>query len=634
MKRSGGKYLGNALHCVLISFVLYMMFPMAAIAEQLEEEKNFLLMYFKEDELQVVSSTRSIKSISRVAENMTVVTAADIERMNAHTLAEVLNTVNGVQVWFSPTTPGNVASILIQGSDQRHVLVLIDGVIQNNLFSNIAVVGTIPVQMIDKIEIVKGPASSAWGSALGGVINVITKNPPDSGIRGMVSASYGTRDTEDYRAEIRGRKGDLGLYLTGGGIHSDGLRFGSSVINNSLYSKVTYAIALSTNIQATGFYLNSHKQRGDFREFDEMDKDKAEQYFGTISLSSRLASNLVLDLSAYAQRLRNRTLFNTLSTSELIAIGLANEKRFESAAKVTWKLNPHTIVAGIDYNHGTYRAVDLLDGKQTLKRWALFVNDSITLGDFAFTPGLRYEDTNTNGHFLSPSLGATYMLTKRTILRATVARGFNIPGLGDTFSTAAGGFPNPDLKVEKVMSYQVGAESGELKYVWAKISIFRHDIKDVLAVIDSDGDSFVDKTVNAGRQRRQGFEAEIRTMPVYNTALAVGTTYILAKDRDTNEVIQRIPKFTYDISVSYDDQNTFNALLKGRYVWWNSEADINSKYSNFVFDLNMIKTLYKHQDQKVEVFLSAHNLLNANQYMGYFYRNAGRWAEAGLRYKF
>ena len=99
------------------------------------------------------------------------------------------------------------------GSEQRHVTVLIDGIIQNNLDSNLADVGIIPVQMIERIEIVKGPASSVWGSALGGVINVITKNPVDSGLHGTTSVSYGTRNTEDYRAEISGKKGDLGLYL-------------------------------------------------------------------------------------------------------------------------------------------------------------------------------------------------------------------------------------------------------------------------------------------------------------------------------------------------------------------------------------------------------------------------------------
>ena len=628
----GGKFFVRAAHAAFGILVLYMMLPAFAFAEQSEEEKNFLLMYFKEEELQVVSSTRSLQSISRVAENISVVTAADIERMNAHSLAEVLNTVNGVQVQFAPTTPGNDATVFIQGSEQRHVTILIDGIMQNYLFSNQQDIGIIPVQMIERIEIIKGPASSAWGSALGGVINVITKNPVDSGLHGKASVSYGTRNTEDYRAEISGKNGDLGLYLTAGGIHSDGLRLGTAVLNSNIFGKLTYAISPSTYISSSIFYLNGHRDRGDFREFDEKDNDRVEQYFGTVTLTSRLTNNLVLDVSAYSQRQRSRYFEDFADVGTISSF--TDDRRDGGSAKLVWKFESNIVVLGSDYNKGTEKSDGLLDGKQNLTTWALFANDTITIGDFAVTPGARYEHTNTNGDFVSPSLGATYLLTKKTILRASVARGFNIPALGDTFGSGSGGYPNPNLQVEKVMSYQVGAETGELKYVWVKISLFRHDLKDVLAAIDSDGDGLVDKTVNEGRQRRQGFEAEIRTLPIYNTTFSAGTTYISAKDRDTNEVLLAIPQYTYDIGLSYDDNKSLRAQLKGRYVWWNTGDYHNSKYSNFNLDLNIIKTLYKHKDQTLEAFMTAHNLFNANQYMIDWYRNAGRWAEGGLRYKF
>ncbi len=591
-------------------------------------------MYFKEDELQVISATRSVKSISRVAENITVVTAEDIERMNAHSLADVLNTVNGVQVWFISSTPGNNASAMIQGSDQRHLTVLIDGVPQSNLGSNFADIGIIPVQNIERIEIVKGPASSVWGSSLGGIINVITKNPAEGGLHGSASVSYGSVNTEDYRAELSGRKGDVGLYLSAGGIHSSGLTFGTDVMNKNLYSKLTYGISHSTDISASGFYLKSSRERGDFRDYDEMDRDSTEQYFGTVALNSRFSENIILDMTAYAQRQRVRISGDTISTSDLLFSFVSDDRRYGGSAKLTWKLENQTAVLGYDYNYGTEVSENLTDGKQNLTRWAVFGNDTITIGNLAIIPGMRYESTNQNGDFLSPSLGATYTITKKTILRATVSRGFNIPALGDTFGSGGGGFANPDLKVEKVMSYQAGAESGELKYVWVKVSLFRHDLKDVLVLIDSDGDGFVDKTVNQGRQRRQGFEAEIKTMPLYNTTFSAGTTYIYAKDRDTGETIKRIPKYTYDLALSYDDMKSFRALLKGRYIWWNAEDFTKSKYSNLVFDLSMSKTLFRSREQVIEAFAVAHNLFNNNQYMAYFYRNSGRWAEAGLRYKF
>src|SRR5512147_749875 len=136
----------------------------SSVLAQSAKEKSFLSMYFTDEELEVVSATRSLTSISRVAENITVITASDIELMNAHTVAEVLNTVTGFGVELSGG-PGLISAGFIQGSESRHVTVMIDGVVLNFLGSNQADLGMIPVKNLRKIELVKGPASSAWGSA-------------------------------------------------------------------------------------------------------------------------------------------------------------------------------------------------------------------------------------------------------------------------------------------------------------------------------------------------------------------------------------------------------------------------------------------------------------------------------------
>ena len=183
------KSLVKLLRCILSVASTLLVF--ASIAHsQSDEDKKFLLMYFKEEELVVESPSRGPKPITQVAENVTVVTADDIKLMNAHTLADVLNTVTGVQVLLTGG-PGSSAIAYIQGSEQRHVSVFMDGIPLNNLSDNVTDVGSIPVQNIEKIEIIKGPASSAWGSALGGVINIITKSGNEEGSHNAVSASYG-----------------------------------------------------------------------------------------------------------------------------------------------------------------------------------------------------------------------------------------------------------------------------------------------------------------------------------------------------------------------------------------------------------------------------------------------------------
>ncbi|HTZ17142.1 MAG TPA: TonB-dependent receptor, partial [Dissulfurispiraceae bacterium] len=468
------------------------------------------------------------------------------------------------------------------------------------------------------------------GAALGGVINVITKGPFDKGIHGTASASYGSNSTEDLRAEVSANTGYAGIYLTAGQLHSNGFIPGTDVINHNLYSKMAYNLANGTDINLSLSYIGAKRGNGDFGElFNEKIRDRDELYFGTLTINSRLSSSLTLDVTGNVQRNRKVRIANDLTDGAFVPgdSGVWDDRRYGGTAKLIWKPDNQIIVLGSDYDNGTEKSDNLLGGKQNLTRLAFFANDTISIGDFAITPGLRYEDTNQNGDFISPSLGATYILTKKTILRATIARGFNVPALGDTFGTG-GGFPNPALKVEKVMSYQAGAECSELQYVWVKVSLFRHDVKDI---IENDPTNTI--SINAGRQRRQGFEVEMRTVPVYNTSLSGGTTYVYAKDRDTNQIIMQIPKYTYDVALNYDDKKSFRARLQGRYVWWNDDSGL-SKYSDLIVDLNMVKTIYKNSSQSLETFLTVHNLFDGSQYLYSFYRNAGRWAEVGVRYKF
>jgi vitamin B12 transporter len=594
---------------------------------QSEEEEKHLRLYFSEEDLQVVSATRSLKPISRVPENMTVITAEDIERMNAHTLDEVLNTVVGLQV-FGPQTPGNLSSVLIQGCDQKYVTVLMDGVVINSLSSNGAIIGILPVQQIERIEIIKGPASASWGSALGGVINIITKGPPDKGISAMASASYGSNNTEDFRAAVRGRTGDFGLYIYAGGFHTNGFGFSQDVFNKNIYAKVTYALLPSTDLNFTLFYLKSKKGLGDFHVYDEIQRDKNEIYYGTLSATSRLSNEITLDASAWAKR-DNRSMFDgTISTGLNNYAFFWDDRMYGTNARITWKTSGQTIVGGAEYNYWIEKSDSIMEGKQHLEKWALFLNDTISWGDLSVTPGVRFEDTSISGNFVSPSLGATYQLFKKTILRANVARGFYVPALGDRFGDSLGYLvPNPDIKVEKIWSYQVGAESADLKYVWLKASLFRHDISDI---IDSSGVM----AVNVGKQRRQGLEAEMKTAAYYNIWLTGGFTFVDARDLQTDQVIRRMPRYTYDLGLNYDDKKSFRASLRGRYIWWNADNDYNPSYKSFIFDISAAKKIYTYGRNAVEIFGAVHNIFNDKQYPVDFYKNPRRWAEIGLRYKF
>lgn len=631
MRLRGESYIIWKTKILIVSLFLLSLtvFPAVTFAQS-EEERNFLLMFFNEEDLVVVSPTRSPKPIAQVAENITVITSEQIELMNAHTLGEVLNTVPGIQA-FMTGGPGSSVPVHIQGAEQRHTAVFIDGVDMANISSNIVDTGSIPVQHIERIEIIKGPASSAWGSSIGGVVNIITKSGEGRKkvIGGTLSATYGEENTGDFRAEISGKKADIGYYLFAGKLQSDGFRANNDVSNKHFYSKLTYGITKDTSVIFTLGY-----DRGDRGETElssgpvSVSSDNTfSTLFSTFSLRHVISSKADVLLSLRTSRLvferssRYGAPFSTTQESKF------KDSGYGAGMKFTWKPDGHTIVVGSDFDNRTLKSDTIAKGEQDLEKWAVFVNDTTVWGKLSITPGIRYDFTNTNGDFTSPSLGLTYTLNPKTLLRAYIARGFHIPAFDKTFVDIFGFDPNPDLNVEKVWSYQGGVETSPFDHLWLKFSLFMHDIKDVVTQV---GSTFGNK----GKQRRQGMEIEVKTVPVYNTSLSAGATFIRAKDLDDETVLRNTPRYTYDIGLTYDDHKSLRALLKGRYIWWNADSSKGGRYDAFIFDFSISKIILKGNDHTFEIIAAAHNIFNGAQHLAGTSKNPGRWIEGGIRYTF
>ncbi len=619
--------------CSIIALSL-LVAAVTPVFAQSDEEKNFLLMYFKPEELVVETPTRSPKSVSRTAENITVVTASDIELMNAHTLAEVLNTVTGVQVLMLGD-PGIRANAYIQGSDPQQVTVIIDGVVLNNLSDNSVDVALIPVQNIEKIEIIKGPASSAWGSALGGVVNIITKTGTPNNQGGMLSASYGTRSTEDFRAEARGKQDGFGYYLAAGRLQTDGLLPNFHVNGDNVYTKLTYDLTDKTNVLFALGYEKS--RRGDgyttfFTLNDVSEDDVLSIQHTTVALNSSLNQNLDLNVSMRTLR----QVFEDDFSGVVVEGDHITDKSYGSSAKLTWKNESQVIVLGTDADAKTFYSKDVPGGERELRKWAVYANDTISLNRLSITPGVRYDHTNSNSAITSPSLGLAYNVENSTIVRLYAAKGFTNPPVGFAYVDNLYSTPNPDLKMEKVYSYQAGVETASLKYFWTKVSVFWNEIRDGFSVETSPVDPAKQMFVNGNRQRRRGIDFEVKTASVYNTFLTAGTEYIDAKDLDTDTRLKFQPTRIYDLGIHYDDQQSFKALLNGRYIDWNIDPSwgTHASYGSFVFDLHMTKKILQHKDASLEAFADAHNLFNGSQYIDDRYKNPKRWIEGGIRYNF
>jgi vitamin B12 transporter len=602
------------LYLAFFSAILLLVSPISNAFAASDEDLQTLGMYYEANDL-VVSATRNPKPLSQAAENITVITAKEIEMMGAHTLVDVFANVPGIQA-SDMGGPGLFNEFFIQGANFNHILVMLDGVTLNLMGTPFVDISGIPLQNIERVEIVKGPGSSSWGSSLGAVINIVTKSPLEGGkIGGRLSFSGGERGTRDSRGEVSGTVGPLGYYLYAGNLASEGFRSNTSVDQNDIYSKLLWDLPGKGSLQFSIAYDRGIAGEGNSPNPNYLYRFRRRYFLSTLSFNYPVSDRIDLDLSlrtTYKKVYEFRTI-KPLSGDE------AHETSDGGSARLTWRGGINNLAVGVDYDHldiyyrpGFHAFSD---------KYGLFLNDTLAFGDFSITPGIRYDRMRPVGDFFSPSLGIAWNPTDKITVRAYGAHGYSLPLICP--------IRNPLPSQQQVTTVQAGVETTYIPWLWFKTTFFWNQLSDIQEYDYTSGQYFLRK------QLKQGVEVEGKTVPIFNTSLSAAYTFIDTKDRATGETLQGDPRQIVKLGLHYnDDRHSFRGSLLGRYGWLNSFADDNGKYNAIIWDLNLAKKVFTRHDTATELFFNVHNLFNGAQYNYDYRQNAHRWFEGGIRFEF
>jgi vitamin B12 transporter len=571
---------------------------------------------------------------SKIAENVTVITADDISRINAHTLAEVLQTVPGIQL-DQLQTPGSWVFFNILGLTSRHILVQIDGIPQNFISAdNQSEVGSIPVQMIERVEIVKGAASAAWGSAMGGVINIISKSPPaDRPVSGMASASIGERYTSDLRAELSGTSRNLGYYLTGGNIFSRGLTPGNGVNLSHGFGKFIYNLPEQGNLTLGLDVRQSTRGLEDFAALDFHDSGGIHYFNSYLALHYPLAERLTLEANAHGGSREMKTKWGELSGPTLFQDYTTREIYQGAKLGINWGDAEVNLSAGAEYEQNDISQRETIslapenNFDLSFVRLSTYLSGTYTIGALSILPGVRLDHTNLLEDALSYTLGATLRLTDSTTLRAYAARGYSMPQINDL------AILNGRRQLQNIQTVQAGIETAAIPYLWLKGTLFYNNIWK----IQNFDSSTTPATVTLHDQVRQGVDLEGRTTPLLGFALTGGFTYTDAWDKQTKTELtseENGPSQNFKVGLLYDNAPLgLRGAFNGNYAIWNFPEGSSGK-SSPVWDLHLTQKLFLGEDFIPELFFSAHNIFNGAQYLTDVRPNAPRWFEGGARFRF
>ena len=155
-----------------LSVLCVSIFTVPSFSESIDDLENL-----------IVTATKTSVTKDNITAPMTILSSEDIALSGANNLAELLRFVGGIDISVNGG-PGQLTSLFVQGSNSNHVLVLLDGVAINDSATGIAAIQNINPDLIDKIEIVKAPRTSLYGShAIGGVINIFTKKDKGNNVQ-------------------------------------------------------------------------------------------------------------------------------------------------------------------------------------------------------------------------------------------------------------------------------------------------------------------------------------------------------------------------------------------------------------------------------------------------------------------
>ncbi|HWR40452.1 MAG TPA: TonB-dependent receptor [Patescibacteria group bacterium] len=201
---------------VAVTLLAGLMLSTAGMASAAAEEQVFDL-----DQV-VVTATKTEKKVKEVPSAVEIITGEQLEKRNIKRISDALTAIPGVVVMSKKGVMGTTDSILMRGfGSQKQVLILLDGLPMNDGYSGGVDIANIPTENIDRIEVIKGPASALYGSnAMGGVINIITKEKAKT--ETILKTGIGAQGTENRSLYTSGSVGKWQYFLSGQKYSTDG----------------------------------------------------------------------------------------------------------------------------------------------------------------------------------------------------------------------------------------------------------------------------------------------------------------------------------------------------------------------------------------------------------------------------
>lgn len=526
--------------------------------------------------IKVYTASKHLQSGIDAPSSVTVITADEIQKHGYRTLGDVLQMVRG----FFITHDRNYSSVGVRGFARpgdfnTRILILVDGHRLNDNVYDEAMVGTefpVDVDMISRIEVVRGPVSSLYGSnALFAVVNIITRHGPD--LRGVeFSGEAASFDTYKGRLSYGGRQHGVDYLLSG-------TFFGSRGVKNLFFPQwnapeTNFGIAHNADDDQAGNALATISA-GDFTlqgVYGTREKGIPTGSYGTIFNNSgnrTTDSHGYFDLGyqhtfagswdilarTFYDRYTYQGTYMYASEDDQAAVvpnlDFADGKWWGAELQVTKTvMRHHRVTVGGEFrdnirqNQSNYNLNPYwldLDDRRSSFVGGLYFQDEISLTkSLSLNAGLRYDYYDQMKGSTNPRAALIYRPTSGSALKFIYGESFRVPNVYEMYYSISPNLPNPALHPEKIRSYEGVWEQQASKHLWLSLSGFFNDMDKLITQVPTTNDSVIFQNVQAVHS--VGAELELRSQLSRGLEGTASYSFQQTKDSDSGSFLSDSPR--------------------------------------------------------------------------------------------
>ncbi len=623
----------------------------------------------------VVSASKVEEAMETIPKHVTVISDEDIQASAGKDIIDLLGREAGIHIRSnSGTDKHSVIDLRGMGDTAAsNVIVMVDGLSLNSPDMSGPAISAVPLEQIERIEIVRGAGSVVYGSgAVGGVVNIITRKPGEE-TAGSAFLSYGSYDTLNSRASMEGSVGDLGVSLNAGIYDSDGYRDNGFLTKRDFDADASYTLNDTFSFLLSGTYydddyglpgpvsiadLHSRARRAETKYPD--DSGDTTELRGVAGVEIDLYENGILTLKrAYTQRDVDFVMGYT------DAVPKSDQKTETDQDTRVFDLHYvrdyvvfdryHTLQVGMDHDKTEYIRENEYGGlrrNSETEDFGIFINNQWRLSkDLQLTAGSRYNlyrgrfrtdekrrfagdtrmwvngtPTKKDWNNTAWALGASYSLSAESSVFTSYNTSFRIPNV-DEFAQSEDG-----LRPQEGKHLEIGGRHRFGDYATLTVSLFHIRIDDEIYYSDINR-NYEDTTI------RQGVESDITVQPVSYLSFWGNYTYTDATFEDKNTTVPLVPLHTLSAGVEWMPVDPLRISFSGTYTGsrYDGNDTDNQTYKKLddhaVFDAS---ASYTHEN--LTLFAGINNILNklyaTSAYSEQYYPMPERNIFGGVRWTF